>query len=99
MASATSGGVAFDVAFEAVTSGDSLDLDASSSFGTVNGGSDSTVPSTAGHMKQITITCSNLDSAAAGDYLRVSVARDVADSADNASGDCYVLAVEISDAV
>jgi hypothetical protein len=97
MASATSGGVAFDVAVEAVTSGDALDLDATTSFDTVNGGSDSAVPGTAGYMEQITITLSNLDSAAAADYVRISLARDVADVADTATGDCYVLAVEIRD--
>jgi K+-transporting ATPase A subunit len=97
MASATSGGVAFDVAVEAVTSGDALDLDATTSFDTVNGGSDAAVPGTAGYMEQISITLSNLDSAAAGDLVRISLARDVADAADTAAGDCYVLAVEIRD--
>ena len=98
MASATSGGVAFDVAVEAVTSGDAVDLDAGVSFDTVNGGSDAAVPGTAGYMEQLSITLANLDSAAAADYLRISVARDVADAADTATGDCYVLAVEIRDA-
>jgi hypothetical protein len=97
MASATSGGVAFDVAFEAITSGDATDTDATTSFDTVNGGTDAAVPGTAGYMEQITITCSNTDSAAAGDYLRVSLARDVADAADTATGDCYVLTFEIRD--
>lgn len=97
MASATSGGVAFDVAVEAITSGDATDTDATTSFDTVNGGSDASVPGTAGYMEQLSITLSNLDSAAAGDLLRISVARDVADAADTATGDCYVLAVEIRD--
>jgi len=97
MASATSGGVAFDVAVEAVTSGDAVDLDAGTSFDTVNGGSDAAVPGTAGYMEQISITLSNLDSAAAGDLVRISLARDVADAADTAAGDCYVLSVEIRD--
>jgi hypothetical protein len=48
-------------------------------------------------MEQLSITLSNLDSAAAADYLRFSVARDVADGADTATGDCYVLMVEIRD--
>jgi hypothetical protein len=97
MASAVTGGVAFDVAVEALTSGDAVDLDAGTSFDTVNAGNDAGVPATAGYMEQLTITLSNLDSAAAGDYVRVSVARDVADAADTATGDCYVLAVEIRD--
>lgn len=97
MASAVSGGVAFDVALESITSGDAVDLDAGNSFDTVNAGNDSAVPGTAGYMEQISITLSNLDSAAAGDYVRVSLARDVADANDTATGDCYVLAVEIRD--
>ena len=98
MASATTGGVAFDVAVEAITSGDATDTDAATSFDTVNGGSDASVPGTAGYMEQLSITLSNLDSAAAGDLVRFSLARDVADAADTATGDCYVLAVEIRDA-
>lgn len=98
MASATTGGVAFDVAIEAVTSGDATDLDATTSFATVNAGSDAAVPGTAGYMEQISITLTNDDSLAAGDYIRVSLARDVADAADTATGDCYVLAFEIRDA-
>lgn len=97
MASATTGGVAFDVALEAITDGDAVDLDATTSFGAVNGGSDASVPGTAGYKGEISITLTNDDSAAAGDYLRVSLARDVADAADTATGDCYVLAVEIRD--
>ena len=98
MASATSGGVAFDVALEALTTGDATDTDAATSFDTVNGGSDAAVPGTAGYMEQITITLTNADSMAAADLVRVSVARDVADAADTATGDAYLLAIEIRDA-
>jgi len=97
MASAVSGGVAFDVAVEAVTNADALDLDAATSFDTVNTGTDAAVPGTAGYMEQISITLSNLDSAAAADYVRFSLARAVANAADTAAGDCYVLSVEIRD--
>lgn len=97
MASATTGGVAFDVAVEAITSGDALDTDATTSFDTVNGGNDSAVPGTAGYMEQISITLTNADSIAAADLVRVSVARDVADAADTATGDCYVFAIELRD--
>lgn len=97
MASAVSGGVAFDVAVESVSSGDALDLDAAASFDSVNGGSDAAVPGTAGYMEQISITLTNMDSIAAGDFVRFSLARDVADAADTAAGDCYVIGVEIRD--
>ena len=95
---ATSGGVAFDVAIEALTSGDAVDTDATTSFDSVNGGSDAAVPGTAGHMEQLSITLTNADSLAAADYFRLSLARDVADAADTATGDCYVFAVEFRDA-
>lgn len=96
MASATSNGVAFDVAIEAVTAGDSTDLDATTSFDSVNTGTD-TVPGTAGYIKQISVTLTNNDSSAAADYLRVYLERAVANASDTATGDCYVLAVEIRD--
>lgn len=98
MASATSGGVAFDVAIEALSTGDATDTDATTSFDTVNAGNDASVPGTAGYMEQLSITLTNADSMAAADLVRISVARDVADAADTATGDCYVLAVEIRDA-
>ncbi len=98
MASATTGGVAFDVAIEAISSGDATDTDAATSFDTVNAGNDGTIPGTAGYMEQLSITLTNADSIAAADLVRVSVARDVADAADTATGDCYVLAIEIRDA-
>ena len=97
MASATTGGVAFDVALEAISSGDALDTDATTSFDSVNTGTDSGVPGTAGYMEQISITLTNADSIAAGDLVRVSVARAVANGADTATGDCYCFAVELRD--
>lgn len=97
MASATSGGVAFDAALEAITSGDATDTDATTSFDTVNTGTDSGVPGTAGYMEQISITLTNADSIAAGDLVRLSLARATANAADTATGDCYVFSAELRD--
>ena len=97
MASATTGGVAFDVAVEAISSGDALDTDATTSFDSVNTGTDSGVPGTAGYMEQVSVTLTNADSIAAADLVRVSVARAVANGADTATGDCYLIACEIRD--
>lgn len=98
MASATSNLVEFEVAVEAVTDGDATDLDATTSFDTVNSGS-ATVPGTAGYIDQISITLTNNDSSAAADYIRISVSRDADDATnDTATGDCYLLGVEIRDA-
>ena len=97
MASATTGGVAFDVALEAVTPGDSTDLDAATSYATVNAANDGTVPGTAGYPDVVTVTLTNDDSLAAGDLLRISIARDIADGADTATGDCLLIAAELRD--
>lgn len=98
MASATTGGVIFGVALEAITDGDATDLDAGDSFDTDNENGDLTVPGTAGHIDQISITLTNADSLAAGDYFRLRLRRDPADANDDATGDCYVLSVELRDA-
>lgn len=100
MASATTNAVGIQVAVEAVTDGDATDLDATTSFDTVNNSSSTTVPGTAGYPKQITITLTNADSAAAADYIRIRLNRDADGSAitDNASGDMYFFGMEIRDA-
>jgi hypothetical protein len=99
MASATSGTVGFQVQVEAVTDGDAVDLDATTSFDTVNNSASTTVPGTAGHIDQISITLTNNDSSAAADYIRFSLNRDADGSAitDSATGDAYVLSMEVRD--
>lgn len=99
MASATSGKVDFEVAVEAVTPGDSVDLDATTSFDTANTITAPTVPGTAGYVGEISCTLTNADSMAAGDLVRFSLKRDAADGTnDTASGDCYFLGGEFRDA-
>lgn len=100
MASATSGTVGFQAALEAISDGDATDTDATTSFDTVNNSASTTVPGTAGYIDQISITMTNADSLAAADYYRLSLNRDADGSAitDSATGDAYVLAVELRDA-
>jgi hypothetical protein len=96
MASATSGKVDFEGSLEAVTDGDSTDLDAGDSFDTANTITAPTVPGTAGFIDEFTITMTTQDSAAAGDYARFRLVRDADDATnDTATGDCYVLNVEL----
>lgn len=97
MASATSSAVGFQAQLEAVTDGDATDLDAGTSFDTVNNSASTTVPGTAGYIDQISITMTNADSLAAADYFRLSINRDADGSAitDSATGDALVLAVEL----
>lgn len=97
MASATSGSVYFQAALEAITPGDSVDTDATTSFDTANSGND-TVPGTAGYIDEVSITMTNADSMADGDYFRLSLNRDADNGSDTATGDAYVLAVELRDA-
>lgn len=100
MASATSGAVRFQAAFEAITAGDGApDTDSATSIDTANSNG-GTVPGTAGLVQQISITMTNQDSIAAGDYVRLVLNRDAdgTSGTDDATGDCYVLAVELRDA-
>ena len=95
--SATSGTFLPVGAIEAITDGDATDTDSASSFDTDNTPSAFTVPATAGYIDQATITLTNKDSIAAGDYCRLRLFRDV--SGDTAVGDIEVLLVELRDNV
>lgn len=100
MASATSGTVGLQVQLEAITHGDATDTDATTSFDSVNNSASTTVPGTAGYVDLIAITLTNADSIAAEDYVRLSLNRDADGSAitDSATGDAYILAVELREA-
>lgn len=100
MASATSGTVGLQAQVEAITDGDATDLDSTTSFDTVNNSASTTVPGTAGYIDQISITLTNADSLAAADYYRIALNRDADGSAitDSATGDLYLLAIELRDA-
>jgi hypothetical protein len=92
MFSATSGGVAFSCYIMAVTAGDSQDVDAND-FATVNTGTDAAVPGTAGYLDVVSITLTNADSLAPGDFVVLRLNREVGDAADTATGDAEVVAV------
>ncbi|TXH55807.1 MAG: hypothetical protein E6Q97_07900 [Desulfurellales bacterium] len=87
--------VEFGVSVEAITSGDAVDLDAGDSFDTENT-ANTTIPGTAGYAKDLSITLTNHDGSAAGDMIRIKLDRNAAGT-DDATGDCYVLAVEMRD--
>ncbi len=93
-ASATSGGVVWDVRIAAVTPGDATDVDAKA-FGSANTAT-GTAPATAGHLVGTAVTVTNADSVAAGDFVVVRLARAAADGSDTAAGDAEVVAVGIS---
>lgn len=83
-----------DVRIEAITPGDSVDVDAGDSFDSANT-AEVDPPGTAGHQVEQDVTMSNDDSVAAGDECRLLMRRDVDDAADTASGDFYVETVEL----
>lgn len=94
MFSATSGLVEFEASAMAVTDGDAAAVD-TDNYDTVNTGS-ATVPATAGHMDEISITMTNADSVAAGDWVAFRLARDADDATnDTATGDLELIAVSL----
>ncbi len=95
MLSAVAGDVDVNVAVEAVTPADALNVITTKSFDTANAVDNTSVPANAGYLFVIDVTLTNFDSGAAGDVVRFSLDRDAAD--DTATGDMYVLGVEIRD--
>lgn len=88
----------WEVSLEAVTSGDSADLDSTTLYwGSVNTGN-VTMSATQGIMVQLSITLTNADNITAGDLCRLKVSRDANHASDTFSGDAHLLAVEIREA-
>lgn len=85
MAAATTGDVVWAGSLAAVTAGDSTDVDAKV-FATANTAT-VTVPGTAGFLAEASITMTNADSVAAGDFVVVRLARQGAAGGDTATGD------------
>lgn len=97
MASATTGNTVWDATLEAISDGDALDTDASEGLDTANASAATAVPGTAGHIDQISITLTNNDSIAAGDYCRLRIRRTGSSGSDTATGDANLYAVELRD--
>ena len=87
----------WEVAVEAITPGDAMDLDSATSFDTVNTGNVA-MDATQGEQVALTIALTNADSMAAGDYVRISLARDADNGSDTFAADAYVTLVEIREA-
>jgi hypothetical protein len=89
MVSATTGNVVWEGRLMAVTPGDSQDVDADG-FAASNTDTEA-VPGTAGHLDEASITLTNADSVAAGDFVVIYLARLGADGSDTATGDAEML--------
>ncbi len=95
MASATSGNVKLECAIAAVSDGDAQDVDANA-FATTNSSAATAVPGTVGHMDEISITLTNDDGLAAGDFIIVLINRDPEDTGnDTATGDLELIAASL----
>ena len=94
MASAVANAVRWSVLVEAITSGDATDLDAGTSFDAANAVNDM-VPGTAGYARKVSLTLTNKDAIAAGDYYRLQIQRDAANGGDTATGDAHLLGVQV----
>lgn len=94
MASATTGNVIIEGRLAAVSDGDATDVDAKA-FAAANTSSATAVPGTAGHIDDISLTLTNADSVAAGDFVVVYLARDAANASDTATGDMEVVAASL----
>lgn len=96
MASATTGSVRFEGRLAAVTPADAQDVDAKA-LGTTNSAG-SSVPGTAGYLAEASVTLTNADSLAAGDFAVAMLRRDAdgTTGTDDAAGDAEIVAVAIS---
>ncbi len=94
MATGTANEVEFEVAVMAVTDADAVDI-GTASFDTVNVGS-ATVPGTVGYLDEISITLTNADSVAAGDFCYIYLSTDADDGVnDDATGDREVVQLSL----
>lgn len=84
MVSATTNEVIIGCEVMAVSDGEDVDTD---SYDTVNTSSATTVPGTAGLIDEISLTLTNADSVAAGDYVSIKIRRDANNAGDDAAGD------------
>lgn len=94
MASATANEVIVACQVMAVSDGDAAAID-SDSYDTVNTSSAITVPGTAGYMDEISLTLTNADSAAAGDWVAIKFSRDANNAGDDATGDLELIAASL----
>jgi len=76
----------------AMTSGDSADIN-TLSYDTVNTTSTINVPTTVGYMKKCTITLTNRDNIAAGDWYKFKLERAVEDAGDTSISDAEVIGI------
>lgn len=83
------GDVDLDVEVEAISDGDSIDMDSAESFDTVNAVDGTGVPLTQGYPDQVTVPLTNRDGMAADDMLRIRISRDAPN--DTSAGELHLV--------
>jgi len=78
----------------AVSDGDTQAVDADS-YDTVNTSAATTVPGTVGYMDEISLSLTNNDSLAAGDWAALKFSRDANNVGDDATGDMELIAASL----
>jgi hypothetical protein len=92
---ATSGDVVLTAEVMALTPNtDTADAE-TDSYDTVNSVTDTHLGTTAGRLHEATITLTNADSMAAGDYIAIRIARDADNASDTLAGDVFIHAVSL----
>lgn len=94
MISATTGNVVISGRIAAITPGDAIDTDAKA-LGTDNLSAATAVPGTVGRLAEISLTLTNDDGLAGGDFAIVRLARNASNGSDTATGDMAVTAVSL----
>lgn len=92
----TTQSVQVDIAVEAISASDAIDMDSADSFDTTNSAS-FVSPSVAGHLFAIPITLTNNDTSTQGDHLRFWFARSPSATADVSSASLHLLKLVIAD--
>lgn len=93
-AGSISGAVSWEASIMAQTPGDAEAVDAASFAATAS--ATTTVNATAKGLNRTTVTIAGLDSIAAGDRVRLKVARDADGAGDTMAGDAALIAVTVS---
>ena len=93
MVSATTNNVAIRSQVMAAAVTVNIDTD---SYAAQDTSADSTVPGTAGLMKEISLALTNTDSLAAGSYVSIQLGRENGTSGTNATGDMEVWAIALT---
>lgn len=97
MASAITGGIAWEASVEAITPLDAVALATAESFDSVNTGTVAAVPGTLIEF-EVSVTLTNADGMVAGDRYRIKLTRATGHASDTATGDALVTSVELRDA-